>query len=79
VLKTVFGFTEEEKPQARAVCEHIVERKLIGGTTGNLSRKEAGAVLETLAHWQQLAEGDGSQPREVLVALMAAGAEGSDE
>jgi hypothetical protein len=81
VLKTVFGFTEDEKPQARAVCEHIIERKLIGGTTGNLSRKEAGAVLETLAHWQYLAESDGSQPREVLVALMAAGAEGevSDE
>lgn len=79
VLKTVFGFTEEEKPQARAVCEHIIERKLIGGTTGNLSRNEAGTVLDTLAHWQQLAEGDGSQPREVLVALMAAGADGGSD
>lgn len=80
VLKTVFGFTEEEKPQARAVCEHIIERKLIGGTTGNLSRNEAGTVLDTLAHWQRLAGAD-ETPREVLVALMAAGAEGeiSDE
>jgi hypothetical protein len=73
VLSTVFGFSNEEKPQARAVCEHVIGRPLVGGTTGNLSRNEAKTVLDTLAHWQKLAEDDGTPPRQVLVALMAAG------
>jgi hypothetical protein len=80
VLSTVFGFSNEEKPQARAVCEHVIGRPLVGGTTGNLSRNEAKTVLDTLAHWQKLAEDDGTPPRQVLVALMTAGTpeDGSD-
>lgn len=77
VLSTVYGFTSEEKPQARKVCEHIIERQLIGGTTGNLSHNEAQTVLDTLASLQVVAEGNEVSPREQLIALMA-GSEGSD-
>lgn len=77
VLSTVYGFTSDEKPQARKVCEHIIERQLIGGTTGNLSRNEAQTVLDTLASLQVVAEGNEVSPREQLIALMA-GSEAQD-
>jgi hypothetical protein len=42
------GFTKDDKAQARGVCEKIIGRQLIGGTTGNLSRNEASACIDTL-------------------------------
>lgn len=71
VLRTVFEFGEDEKDQARAVCEHVIRRDL-GGTTGNMSWNEASLVLDTLANWQQTAESNSEPPRNFLIALMAA-------
>jgi hypothetical protein len=71
VLSTVYGFGAEEKPQARKVCEHIIGRQLIGGTTGNLSYNEARTVLDTLATLQTVAESNSVSPREQLIALLA--------
>jgi hypothetical protein len=73
VLSTVFGFGDDEKEQARRVCEHIIDRKLIGGTTGNLSFNEAHTVLDTLANWENVAKSREDQPRDVLIAVMAEG------
>lgn len=42
------GFTKDEKQYAREACEKIIGRKLTGGTTGNLSRNEASACIDTL-------------------------------
>jgi ERF superfamily len=72
ILSTEFGFTVAEKPQARAVCEHVVNRELAGGTTGNLSYNEAKTVLDTLGHWQYQAEREGKHPRDYMRALMVA-------
>jgi hypothetical protein len=70
VLRQVFDFGEEEKDQARAVCEHIIGRDL-QGTTGNMSHNEARTVLDTLANWQQVAESNSETPRAFLIALMS--------
>jgi hypothetical protein len=75
VLRTEFGFGEEEKAQARSVCEEVTGRKLQGATTGNLSFNEARAVLDTLANWKSLAEANLMTPREVMVTHLAAIAE----
>ena len=74
VLSTEFGFasTDADKAQARAVCVHIVNRELAGGTTGDLSYNEARTVLDTLGHWQYQAEKEGRHPREYMIALMVA-------
>ncbi len=42
------GFGKDDKPYARQVCEKITGRQLLGGTTGNLSRNEASACIDTL-------------------------------
>jgi hypothetical protein len=73
VLSTVFGFGDDEKEQARRVCEHIIGRKLIGGTTGNLSYSEAHTVLDTLANWENVAQSRGDAARDVLISVMAEG------
>jgi hypothetical protein len=70
ILKNVFGFTEEEKEQARSVCEHVLRRDL-GGSTGNMSYNEARTVLDTLANWQKTAESRSDEPRAVMIAVMA--------
>lgn len=78
VLSVEFGFTDAEKSQARAVCEHIINRELTGGTTGDLSRNEARTVLDTLAHWQHQAEKEGKHPREYMTAVLVA-QDGADD
>ena len=70
VLSTKFGFTDAEKPQARAVCEHITGRALTGGTTGDLSYNEAKTVLDTLGHWQYGAEQEQISPRDYMTMMM---------
>lgn len=72
ILSTEFGYGDAEKSQARAVCEHIINRDLVGGTTGNLSRNEARTVLDTLSHWLHQAEKAGEHPRTYMTALMTA-------
>jgi hypothetical protein len=72
ILKTEFGFGEDEKEQARAVVEHIVQHKLTGSTTASLSFNEARTVLDTLAHWLAQAKDKGDEPRDYLIAVMVA-------
>ena len=75
VLRQVFGFTDEEKDQARAVAAHVIGRPL--ESTRQMSKNEAKAILDTLANWQATAKQRGEEPRELLIAYMAAEA-GSD-
>ncbi len=55
------GFTRDDKPYARQVCEKITGRTLLGGTTGNLSRNEASVCIDTLKR---------CRTRERLIVLM---------
>src|ERR1039458_5665348 len=42
------GFTSGDKAEWRQVCEKVIGRKLVGGTTGNLSVNEAIRLQEEL-------------------------------
>jgi phage recombination protein Bet len=57
-----FGFTREDKAQARQACERLIGRQLIGGTMGNLSADEAAALIAALGNLAG---------RDELVALLA--------
>jgi hypothetical protein len=46
---TKFGFTKDDRAQWRTGCEQLIGRKLVGGTTGNLSLDEAMWLGETLS------------------------------
>jgi hypothetical protein len=70
VLSKAFAFGAEEKEQARVVCAHVVEHDL--DSSKDLSRNEAKAVLDTLAHWQHQAKERGETPRDYLIAAMVA-------
>lgn len=59
-----FGFTKDDKAQARSTVEQIIGRTLIGGTTGNLSHNEVSTVIDTLKR---------VGTRERLVVLLATG------
>jgi hypothetical protein len=77
VLSTVFGFGRDEKDQARAVCAHIIGHPL--ESTKNMSRNEAGAVLDALAGWRETAERHEEQPREFLIELLATAEKGGGD
>ena len=70
VLRQVFEFTDEEKDQARAVAAYAISRAL--SSTREMSRNEAKVILDTLANWQATAKERGEEPRELLIAYMAA-------
>ena len=72
VLKNVFGFTAEEKDQARAVAAYIVGHPL--ASSRDMSHNEARTVLDTLGNWQATATERGETPRGLLIAYMAAAA-----
>jgi len=59
-----FGFTKDDKAQARETVEQLVGRKLIGGTTENLSRNEASLAIDILRQ---------CGTRDRLLALLATG------
>lgn len=69
-LSRNYDFGSDEKDQARMVCAHIAGHDL--ESTKALSRNEAKAILDTLAHWQRQAEEKGEHPREYMLALMVA-------
>ena len=56
------GFGKDDKAELRQACEQIIGRKLIGGTTGNLSSDEADELLARLGALDD---------REQLIALLA--------
>lgn len=70
VLRQVFGFTADEKDQARAVAAHIISRAIT--STRDMSRNEGKVILDTLSNWQATAGERGEQPRDLLIAYMAA-------
>jgi len=72
VLSGKHGFTRDDRAQSRQACEQIIGRKLTGGTTGNLSEKEASYLIGTL---------DAMSGRSELVQRLAEGGPraGSDE
>lgn len=70
-MQNDFGFKAKEKDQARAVIETLIGRQLANGSSGDLSWNEARMVLDTLANWKLVAEAEGRQPREVMIAGLA--------
>lgn len=72
VLSGKHGFTKDDRAQSRQACEQIIGRKLVGGTTGNLSEAEASSLIDTL---------DAMSGRDELIARLAEGGPraGSDE
>ena len=62
VASTKLSFGKDDKAELRQACEQILGRKLIGGTTGNLSSDEAGTLLTRLGALDD---------REQLIALLA--------
>ena len=77
ILSTVYGFSKDEKDQARAVCGHIVS----GGieSTKDMSYNEARLVLDTLSRWRAEADEQNIPPREYLIGVMAGGDAAGDE
>jgi hypothetical protein len=61
---TDFGFGKDDKAKARETVEQLIGRKLIGGTTGNLSRNEASTATDILKQ---------CGTRDRLLALLATG------
>jgi hypothetical protein len=68
VLSKEFEFGSDEKDQARMVCGQILRRDL--DSTKNLSRNEAKAILDTLAHWRSQARNKGEDPRAYLIEML---------
>lgn len=48
ILSGQMHFSDEEKPQARAICETIIGRDLAGDSTTDMSLNEAKSVIDTL-------------------------------
>jgi len=65
-----FQFTKDDRQQARETIEKIIGRKLVGGTTGNLSANEALTVIGTLKR---------CGTRDRLMVLLATGELPQDE
>ena len=62
IFRDKFGFTRDDRAQMRQSCEQFADRKLVGGTIGNLSSDEADYILTLI----RSAAGRGD-----LVALLA--------
>jgi hypothetical protein len=77
LMTSVYSFTTEEKPKARAVCAHIIGHDL--ESTKDMSKNEARKVLDRLAEWRADADQRNEAPRAYLDALMATGTEAGDE
>ena len=71
LLTSVYGFTHDEKDQARAVCAYIIGGDL--DSTKDMSKNEARKVLDTLAGWRQAADEQGIEPKDYLIDVMVAG------
>lgn len=77
VLKNVFLFGDDEKDQARGVCAQVLNIKL--KTSTMLSKRQAGTVIDTLAHWQEQAKAQGEEPRGYLMLMLQAAQDASGE
>ena len=75
ILGDVYHFGDDEKDQARGVCAQILKRQL--DSSKDMSKAEAGTVIDTLAMWQNLAEKEGEEPRGYLMLMLQA-ARGED-
>lgn len=74
-----FGFTDDEKDMARAACGSISGRGTDLKSTKDLTKQDAGTVIDTLANLKALSEGNGEHPRSLLIALLAEREEGGGD
>lgn len=70
VLSDVYYFGSDEKDAARGVCAQILRRDLT--SSKDMSKKEASAVLDTLARWEAQAKAKGEDPRGYLLLMLEA-------
>jgi hypothetical protein len=70
VLSEVFLFGKDERDEARKVCAHVVNRPL--ESSKDMSKQEAGTVLDTLAHWEAQAQREDESPRAYLKMMINA-------
>lgn len=63
-LGTDYGFASNEKDKARLVCARIVNHDL--ASSKDLSFREAGTVIDTLANWSEVAGRNQMTPRQFL-------------
>lgn len=76
VLSEVFLFGKDERDGARKVCAHVVNRDL--ASSKDMTKQEAGTVLDTLAHWEAQALREDERPR-AYMQMMIDAAGGTDE
>lgn len=69
VLGTAYHFDKDDRDSARQVCARVTGHEL--ESSKDLSKNEAKAILDTLAHWQEQARVQGEDPRAYLMAVMA--------
>lgn len=68
VLSQVYHFGPDEKDQARGVCAQVLGIELKTSTL--LSKRQAGTVIDTLAHWQTQAKQQNEEPRGYLMLML---------
>jgi len=66
-----FAFSDDEKDLARAACGSISGRGPDLPSTKDLTKQDAGTVIDTLAHLKAQSEQQGEHPRSLLIALLA--------
>ena len=75
VLTREFGFadTDGDKDAARVACGLIIRRDIT--STTQLTKREAGTIIDTLARWQHQASQEGGHPRDWMNAGLTAAEE----
>ena len=68
VLSKTYYFGPDEKDAACGVCAQILRRDL--ASSKDMSKAEASAVLDTLAHWHKQADVLGEEPRGYLLVML---------
>jgi hypothetical protein len=68
ILSQVYHFGADEKDAARGVCAQVLRIEL--KSSKDMSKTQAGTVLDTLAQWQQLAAKEDEEPRGYLMLML---------
>jgi hypothetical protein len=64
-----YEFARDDKDAARGLCAQIISRPL--ASSKELSFKEAGIVIDTLANWIATAQAKGEHPRALMTAVLS--------
>jgi len=70
-LTSDYEFARDDKDAARGLCAQIVSRPL--ASSKELSFKEAGIVIDTLANWIATAQAKGEHPRALMTEVLSGG------